>query len=192
MNDGVTKNRQSNNKVGGDQANRDVNKTTNIKLYPSKDRDTLNRKLMQLREKDFQDPAFKDYIKQITHRINLINPNDQRNLKTKLTDANRADEIPEAEDLKEKFAKELTRKGLSIKAQEAYIHILCKIKTHYDGKVKPLMKINAPILDIEAQVIEIIEEIYSDLEGTMLEYDMFQIKGMLYFLTGNCHIDWKY
>ncbi len=109
-----------------------------------------------------------------------------------MTDAGRGDEVYEAEELKESFAKVLVKDNLSEQAQEAYVHILATIKTQYDGKVKPLIKTNAPLHEIESNVLNIVESMYSELAGTVLEYDQRQVKGMLYFLTGNCHIDWKY
>ncbi len=192
MNDGVTKSRQSNNNVRGDQAGRDVNKTTNIILGRSSGMDALRNKIEKLTEDCLYDPNFADCIKELTHYLNPIDPHDQRNLKTKLTEAGRADEVQEAEELKEYFAKILVKNNLSQKAQEVYVHILSVIKVSYDNKVKPLIKENPTHPDIGEKVFEIIDAIYSTLSESVLKYDMRQVKGMLYFLTGNCHIDWKY
>lgn len=175
----------------GDIAGRDINKPTIININPT-DRSALRKKLEKLKSDCLFDPNFSKCIKQLNHYLNPVNPSDQRDLKTKLTDAGREDEVYEAEELKESFAKKLVKDNLSEQAQEAYVHILATIKTQYDGKIKPLIKTNASLQEVEAGVLNIVETMYSELSGTALEYDPREIKGMLYFLTGNCHIDWKY
>lgn len=189
----VKGNQLSDNSAGGDIAGGNIDKSThyNIQHQPTKI-SPLRKKLEQLRDDCLHDPNFSSCIKQLTHYLNPVNPSDQRDLNTKLTDAGRQDEVYEAEELKESFAKVLVKDNLSEQAQEAYVHILATIKTQYDGKVKPLIKTNAPLHEIESNVLNIVESMYSELAGTVLEYDQRQVKGMLYFLTGNCHIDWKY
>jgi hypothetical protein len=191
---GVKGNHLSNNTTSaGDIAGGSIDKsTTTVTIHPPTAISPLRKKLEQLRSDCLRDPSLSTCIKQLTHYLNPVNPDDQRDLKTKLIDAGREDEVYEAEELKEAFAKILVRENLSEQAQDAYVHILGKIKTHYESKVKPLIKTNAALAEIESNVLDIVETIYSDLAGTALEYDHRQIKGMLYFLTGNCHIDWKY
>lgn len=191
---GVKGNQLSNNSTSaGDIAGGYIDKSVNTVVINSVNTSSpLRKKIEQLRSDCLHDPNLFTCIRQLTHYLNPVNPDEQRDLKTKLIDANRADEVHEAEELKEAFAKILVRDNLSEQAQDAYVHILSKIKTHYECKVKSLIKANAPITEIEKSVLEIIETIYADLVGTALEYDHRQIKGMLYFLTGNCHIDWRY
>lgn len=192
---GVKGNQLSNNTTSaGDIAGGSIDKSTHTHNTINQPITTspLRKKLEQLKKDCLHDPNFSICIKQLTHYLNPINPDDQRDLKTKLVDAGRADEVYEAEELKESFAKTLVKDNLSEQAQEAYVHILANIKTEYEGKVKPLLKTNAPLKEIESNVLDIVKSIYSDLAGTVLEYDQREIKGMLYFLTGNCHIDWKY
>lgn len=191
---GVKGNQLSGNTTSaGDIAGGNIDKSTNnITINSQYTISPLRKKLEQLRSDCLHDPDFSTCIKQLTHYLNPVNPDEQRDLKTKLTEAGRSDEVYEAEELKEAFAKILVKDNLSEQAQDAYVHILGKIKTLYESKVKPLMKENAPLADIESNILYIIEVIYADLSGTVLEYDYRQIKGMLYFLTGNCHIDWNY
>ena len=194
MTSGGMGNQLSNNMTtDGDIAGGSIDKSINtFTINQSTDISPLRKKLEQLRSDCLHDPNFSTCIQQLTHYLNPVNPDDQRDLRTKLTDAGREDEVYEAEELKEEFAKILVRENLSEQAQDAYVHILGKIKTYYESKVKPLIKMNAALTVIESSVLDIVNTIYSDLSGTALEYDHRQIKGMLYFLTGNCHIDWKY
>ncbi len=190
MNDRRGGNTLSGNAVAGDVAGENIDKSTHINLPNAKR--PLKEKLKKLAEDGLQDPNFMTYLDQLKHYRNPVRHDEQRNLETKLTDADRDDEIFNAKKLKEEFAKILAKDDLSNQAQEAYVHILGKIQTYYERKVKPLIKMNAPPPDIDTKVLEIIEEIYSDLVETNLNINHRQIEGMLYFLTGNCHIDWKY
>lgn len=174
------------NSVGGDIVGRDKN------VYlPSLPAGSLRDVLSRLTKDCLNDPNFKECVDRLNHFIKQ-NQNNQRNLETKLTEAGKSEEIAEALELKEKFTKFLTKNSLSEVAQEAYANVLCKLKISYESNVKPLIKSHASEVEIDAAVYKVINEIYDDLKGTPLESDHIQIKGMLYFLTGNCHIEWKY
>ena len=152
---------------------------------------SLRDMLSKLTKECMQDPNFKEYVDRLNHFLKQ-NQYNQRNLETKLREAGKPEEIDEALELKEKFTKFLTKNSLSAVAQEAYAKVLCKLKISYESNVKPLIKSQASEIDIDAAVYKVINEIHADLQGTLLESDHCQIKGMLYFLTGNCHIEWSY
>lgn len=185
----MTGNELHNNNAGGDIAGRDINKATYVQ---TKDKSPLRKVVEKLEADCLHDPDFNKYISDLAHYTNSVHPDSQRDLKTKLTEANRQDELHEAEELKEKFAKLLVKSSLSEQAQNAYVHVLSKIKFDYDHKVKPLLKEGAALTAVEASVHEVVMGIYEDLAGTVLEHNVRDIKGMLYYLTGNCHIEWKY
>ncbi len=173
----------------GDIAGGDIHKNTYVN---NSQKTPLREKIEALKEDCLHDPDFAQCIGELSHLINSAHPDEQRDLKTKLTDADRADEVHEAEELKEKFTKLLVKNSLSEQAQDAYAHVLCKIKLDYLHKIKPLLKSGASLQQVEAEVLAIINIIYADLVGTVLEHNVREIKGMLYFLTGNCHIEWNY
>jgi len=174
------------NSVGGDIIGRDKN------IYlPPPPAGSLRDVLSRLTKDCLNDPNFRECVDRLNHFIKQ-NQNNQRNLETKLTEAGKSEEIAEAMELKEKFTKFLTKNSLSEIAQEAYANVLCKLKISYESNVKPLIKSHAPEVEIDAAVYKVINEMYDDLKGSLLESDHLQIKGMLYFLTGNCHIEWKY
>jgi hypothetical protein len=185
----MTGNELHSNIAKGDIAGGDIHKNTYVQ---AKDKSPLRNVVEKLEADCLHDPDFNKYINALTHYTNSVHPDSQRDLQTKLTEANRQDELHEAEELKEKFAKLLVKSSLSEQAQNAYVHVLSKIKLDYDHKVKPLLKEGAGLVAVEASVHQIIMGIYEDLTGTVLEHNVREIKGMLYFLTGNCHIEWKY
>ena len=184
----MSKNKLHNNCAEGDIAGRDI-----LKYYiQNKNKSPLRQIVEKLEEDCLHDPNFNKYISDLIHFTNSIHPDGQRDLETKLTEANRQDELHEAEELKERFTKLLVKSSLSEQAQNAYVHVLSKIKVDYDHKVKPLLKSYAELSSIEASVHDVIMGIYEDLAGTVIQHNVLEIKGMLYFLTGNCHIEWKY
>ena len=185
----MTDNNLQDNHAGQDIAGRDINKHTHVNTA---NKSPLRKVVEKLEAECLHDPNFNKYISDLVHYTNSIHSDQKRDLKMKLTEAGRLDELHEAEELKEKFAKLLIKSSLSEQAQNAYVHILSKIKIEYDGKVKPLLKEGGSLVDIENKVLEIVNDIYKDLVGTVLEHNIREIKGMLYFLTGNCHIEWKY
>ncbi len=180
------------NQAGGDIAGGNIDKSTTNFYLPPDTRSALRKKIEEIKEECLLDPDFNKCIDQLQHYLNPIKPELQRDLEKKLTDADRYDELEEAEELKEKFTKLLLRENLSEQAQDAYVHILSKIKLLYEHKVKPLIKTQAEPALIEQQVLDVVEEVYELLSGTVLEHNYRNIKGMLYFLTGNCHIEWSY
>lgn len=181
-----------NNQAGGDIAGEYIDKSIQNFYLPPDTRSALRKKIEEIKEECLLDPDFNRCIAELQHFLNPVKPELQRDLERKLSDADRLDELEEAEELKEKFAKLLLRENLSEQAQDAYVHILSKIKLSYEHKVKPLIKTQAPPAAIEQQVLDVVEGIYEDLSGTVLEHNYRNIKGMLYFLTGNCHIEWSY
>lgn len=184
------------NEAGGDIAGGNIDKSSThiekIEINNIGKKSALRNIVEKLEADCIDDPNFNKYISNLIHYTSSVHPNEQRDLETKLKAANRQDELYDAQDLKERFTKLLTRSSLSEQAQNAYVHILSKLKLDYDHKVKPLLKSAATLVDIEAKVSEVVIGIYEDLEGTVLEHNVREIKGMLYYLTGNCHIEWKY
>lgn len=180
------------NKIIGDVASGNIDKSTTIHASAAPDVMSLRVVVERVKDNYLNDPNFKGIIDRLNHFISSVDVENSRDLKTKLSEANRQDEVERAEELKEVFSKQLTKNNLSSEAQNAYVHILAKIKLDYDSKVKPRIKTNASLVDIEESVNNIIQEIYSELIGTNLEESAEEIKGMLYYLTGNCHIKWKY
>jgi hypothetical protein len=113
-------------------------------------------------------------------------------LEQKLIDGNRNDLISDALFLKERFAKKIAKNQLSISIQKIYVEILGVINTIFRNKIKPLIneKSDDSLID-HAIHTEIIEYIYSQIsDNSFIQLNMDDIHGMLYYLTGKCHIRW--
>lgn len=164
------------------------NGTVNINKAPTVS--AFKQKLTKYKEEAINNSSFGRYIDELNHFIKPVTYN-PRNLETKLKDANRTFEIEEARELKAKFAKEITKNSFSEAAQDCYAHILAKLKSEYDEKVRPLVIEKASMADIEKKIAEVINIMYEELSDTFFEQNTQEIKGMLYYLTGNCHIEWS-
>lgn len=151
----------------------------------------LNELLSKMTKEAMIDDNFRKTIDNFNYYLRPIN-NNQKDLKTKLLEANRGYEISDAEELKTKFAMKLSKNALSENAQKMYVHILAKLKCSYEQKVRPLIIEGHSVSIIDDQVYGILNELYNDIIGTVFEDDILGIKGMLYYLTGTCHINWRY
>mgnify|MGYP000007189251 CR=1 FL=1 len=105
--------------------------------------------------------------------------------------------IDKARRLKMYFAKKSTRFQYYESAQRIDIYLFAKLCNRFDTYIlpniesQPLSKINQMVYEMVVQPI--IDEINAngscDRQLCYTEDDIF---GMLYYLTGNCHINWKY
>ncbi len=119
-------------------------------------------------------------------------------LEQKLINGNRYDLIEEdAEILKEDYYKKLTKSQLYHSAQKINAHLLAQVLELFRNKIKPLIRAksdnitisNAISNEIIRPLINIIETDGS--EDNVLNFSATDIEGMIYYLTGRCHIKWE-
>ena len=120
-------------------------------------------------------------------------------VQTKLNDGGLSEhEIIRAIRRKEKYAKQLEKNKFYESAQIIDSEIFAKIIIDFETHVEvPLINNNASKEDISKAVLEKVIEPTLDLINTEGEHDSFlnytveDIYGMIFFLTGKCHINWK-
>lgn len=112
-------------------------------------------------------------------------------LSQKLEAGNRTDLLEEAEDLKERIAKKITKHENIESAQRVYLYLLEDVLTSFKYKVLPIIKTDPsdPAIDIAIKE-HIIDPISSKLGQNSLDLFHRDIEGLLYFLIGNCHLRW--
>lgn len=186
---------QSRSTVGGHQSGRDTNvHTTHIHGPPCPSRIQLLRE--KFRTELLNNDTFRDTIDHLQYYLDCVDGDDHDpivGLQQKLTLADRSDQLDKATRLKEFFRKNLQKHMLSRSAQEIYAYLLGRLDELFDNHIMPLICDNAsrPTIDeaVSTKVITPISEEVADLhELPVLSHD---IRGMLFFLTGNCHICWK-
>lgn len=179
--------------VGGDQVGRDklTNNTYNYSLIQSKQNiSTMTRLLGQFAFEVDKDVKMQNLIEALDHyhcnlEVNVIG------LEQKLKNGNRDSIIDYALRAKESFHKKLIRYQLYEAAQKINAHLLAQIESKYQLHVYPMIYAEHP-QDLINHLIDkkVVEPVLEELEENSLGYTALEINGMLYFLTGNCHIKW--
>ncbi len=112
-------------------------------------------------------------------------------IETKLSDGQRSDLIEFALETKEIFAKQLVRHTHFESAQRIHLHLLSRIWAIFQTRILPEIRAGQPRLTIERLIqSEIIDPTLADLRDNPFHYSDPEIHGMIYYLTGNCHIRW--
>lgn len=123
--------------------------------------------------------------------------NDEFEKDNKLKDGGFSEKaIEKARRLKQYFAKKATKFQYYESAQRIDSYLFAKVCSSFDTYVMPLIEQATPLTDIKRAVYEqVILPIMNELNengaaDACLCYNEDDIYGMLYYLTGNCHINW--
>lgn len=112
-------------------------------------------------------------------------------LELKLAKGDRLDLKDRAVLLKNRFERRVAKNQMSLAEQHVYIQILATISSIWHSKIKPC-------IDFGESKNIVDNLIYTDLiepvHKAVVRYDTLAtsetVSGMLYFLTGKCHIEW--
>lgn len=138
------------------------------------------------------DPTLKEAIDELEEYITDRPDREIIGVKKKLTNGDRKDLIENAVYLKNKFEKKLAKVQLSPVEQRIYTHVLATIITTFNQKVRPLILDNRSKLEIDTVIQdEIIEPVYSAVATHDTRITTEHVSGMVYFLTGKCHVVWS-
>jgi hypothetical protein len=118
-------------------------------------------------------------------------------LEQKLLEGERKDLIDDAIWLKEEYYKKLTKYQLYQSAQKIQAHLLASILERFRNKIYPLIVSEADDLTVSSAIsneivnplVTLIEQ--EGLEDNILGFSATDIEGMIYYLTGRCHIKWN-
>jgi hypothetical protein len=170
--------------AGGDVIGRD--KITNILPAPTQ-MDLLSQKYVE--EKSNQQVTY-EIIDELTHYSN--EDYDIRDLTEKLEDAGFDYLIEVGEELKEEVSKLIIRNQHYKSAQKIITYLLAEVESIFNANIK------IKLLDVrEEAALKLLfrthleKEIQTHLGENVLEIFHRQVHGMVYFLTGNCHLEWK-
>lgn len=129
-------------------------------------------------------------IDELTHYSN--EEYDIRDLTEKLEDAGFGYLIETGEELKEEVSKLIIRNQHYKSAQKIITYLLAEVESIFNAKIK------SELFDVsDESVLRLLfrthleKEIQVHLGDNVLEIFNRQINGMVYFLTGNCHLEWK-
>ena len=119
-------------------------------------------------------------------------------LKAKLQDGGFSkDAIDKACRQKQYYAKKSTKYQYYEGAQKIDSYLFAIVSSRFDTYVMPLIVKQSPLDVIKKVVYEqvimpVVDKLaFNGEKDTELRYNIDDIFGMLYYLTGNCHINWK-
>lgn len=177
---------------------RDKNVENNLILYeqdpyrPSS-MEILCKKYKQQREQNIE---VRKQIRQLEHFTVPVAGETVRGVEDKLKEAQVADGgrdrfIEFAKQAKELYAKNLAEHTFWEAAQEIHAALLSLVWTQFHNHIMPHLAAELSQAQLNALVQKfIIAPIKAELGENVLRLYDGEIHGMLYFLTGNCHIKW--
>lgn len=190
LSDGV---RQDNNSTGGgDLAGRDIVKPVTYisNTYNQPRKGFMARYSERYRQDLEQAKTYQGTVDRLRHYTELVIGETIIGLEDKLSAAHFPN-IEWAKTAKENFVKQLAMYQFSESAQMIHAHLLAALHSRFENFITPLIVAGQPIGEILAVVhSKLIEYIEEKAEDNVTELDEVHFNGMLYFLTGNCHIKW--
>jgi hypothetical protein len=169
----------------GDVVGRD--KITNNILPHPRQLDLLSEKF---KDEVASNSTTTEIIDELHHYSNSVS--DIRDLTQKLTEAGFGYLIDEAEDLKQVVAKLIIKYQHYKSAQKIITYLLAEVESVFNASIKPKL----PSVESESELKCILREflvieIQAKLGDNVLDVFNRQINGMVFFLTGNCHLEWS-
>jgi len=184
---------QEGNSAGGNIVGRDlVNNFNNVYEAPKPPSPSVRllKLLEHLRAEVKADNRISTVLDELL-RFQEPAPMNTRSLEQKLQAGDRADLIKVAQWSKETFTKKLAKFSFFQSAQEVHSLVLARIWSVYTHQVYPLIKKGTDRIHVEASIQELIViPLVEELSSPPLRYQDPEVYGMLYFLTGNCYIEW--
>lgn len=143
-------------------------------------------------EEKTKNPEFKELCEELDYLNSLID-NEVIGLETKLENGGREKLIAYALDVKDKFHRKLMKTSqYSLIAQDINVYLLTKVRSSFMREVYLLICQDEPEEKINFLITErIIKPVQEDLGINLFRYNEDDIMGMIFFLTGNCHIKWN-
>ncbi|CAG37033.1 unknown protein [Desulfotalea psychrophila LSv54] len=167
-----------------------------INKQPDKIPSTNNGSLFNLLEKSKQlsrsDQDYKYMIEELTEFCSARPGRPIIGLKNKLIEGQRQDLFSDAEYLSNKFARRVSAGQFSATDEVIFFHCLSMINSVFTQSISSSIKNGANDKEIDKKILdEIVLPLYLEVSKFALSISTEMITGMLYFLTGKCHIRWN-
>lgn len=167
-------------------------KSVNI-TYKSSNRATYLQDLYERYQKEkLENPDFKELCEELDY-FNSIIDEEVIGLEEKLRQGGREKLISYALEVKERFHKKLMKTSqYSEVAQDINVYLLTKVRRGFIMDIYNLICENESEEKVNFLISErIIKPVQEDLGINLFRYNEDDIMGMIFFLTGNCHIKWN-
>lgn len=165
---------------------------TNIYYQQTPNPEILRKAIEKLEKLSLEDEEYRDFIDRLGYYLQERNGRTNIGLEQKLLNGGREDLVDDAIMHKDFFAKKIARGQLARRRQYIYFYILQKISASFESQIRPLIRSGATPADIDATIyINIINTIFTEVIELDISIDQYLIYGMLYYLTGMCHLVWE-
>ncbi len=152
----------------------------------------LEKAIQSIKEKIQEDPELDGIIEELAEYTTNRPDREIIGVEEKLITGGREDTVENAVYLKNKFERRLAKNQLSNVEQHVYAHVLGVIEITFNQYVRPLILNGSSKEEIDAIIHkEIYEPVYKAIVGFDASINMRHVAGMLYFLTGKCHLVWS-
>ncbi|RVU81800.1 hypothetical protein EOL70_24905 [Leucothrix sargassi] len=141
-------------------------------------------------------PDFKEFSNELndylSRKIAVNNPKLARDLEQKLKDGKREDILDFAKETKNKINRKIGHYGLFRTANDVFVFLLSNIRATFITRIQSKIRSkDFKSYEIDDLISEhIIDKLWEDCQISTLFDDFDELYGLLYLLTGNCHIDW--
>jgi len=178
--------------AGGDVAAGNIDKSQTFIIEAPKTQ--LGGLIEQLREQIGKDPEAAEFVERLLSWIKPKNTEFKRDLAEKLNACGKGHLLYDALEAKERFTKQLKKTTFNPAIQEIYAYILGEIYTNFNHRIKPKIATDLEPGAIEEAIANLANTITNKIANAppSLGIGLTEIVGMLYYLTGNCHLDWDY
>lgn len=175
--------------IDGDVAGGNIDKSKHLHYSGSKG-SYMKVLLEKFKEEQKQNLQLKTFIDDLDYYYNK-KQDDIVGLEEKLSAGNRKELTQFAVDFKDRFHRKLFQYQFSEAAQTILLHLLAEVQSRFINEIYPLICKNEDPEIVNSTITErLIEPIKDQLDENLLGITVQHINGMLYFLTGNCHIKW--
>jgi hypothetical protein len=183
----------SNSTVGGKFTGRDDISDNSLHISNTYERSAYLQDLYsKFQEEKNTNPELRELCEELDYFNSQIANETIVGLDNKLIAGNREKILSYAKSVKEKFHKKLMKTSqYSSIAQDINVFILSKVRRSFMMEVYTLICNNESEEKINVLITErIINPVKAELGLNLFKYDEDDIMGMIFFLTGNCHIKW--
>ena len=183
--------KQKDNIVGGDQAGRDIDKSSTIYVSQLNKPTYMSTLIEKFKQEKKNNIVFNKTVEKLQHYCSDIDEGEIIGLDEKLNVANFEAYIEFAKTAKEQFSKKLAKYQHFESAQTIFVYLLAEIYSRFNTHVYILLKKDATQQEVSSAIQKhIVDPVKEMLEENILDILADEINGAIYFLTGNCHIKW--
>jgi hypothetical protein len=151
----------------------------------------LQRLIETSRKMHKEDPVYRDMLEELGEFLVPRAGREIIGLDGKLIEGKREELLEDATFLENKFARKVTKGQMSDTEEIVYFHCLSTIITCFRSYISPRIRSGDSDCVIDEAILDkIIKPLYEEI-SLVKPMTMEMISGMLYFLTGKCHIRWK-